>query len=600
MQPQAKHHGVAWKPGSWKHTPWLAFASILGFAVCCVGLAAILFTSDGEDITAWPYPSRTIPVSVLLSLAVSLANLCLAVALHSGYEISWWNQALKGAELHKLQFDLDIQRRISAIFWPNPYFDKFAIAAVVSLAISILDGPLIQRASSVTIKEFGPSSIPVNVDVSNASFPTDFSSVGLITTGPQILTPLFSNVSRAYSNRDDIGLPIEGCKTNSTCAFTLPAPGFDVSCIERHRPYNFSNLMGAGTGNQISSPSRSGTNNQIIIFNVSVRFGEYSETINTTVMYKPKATKDGNVTHRECVLSPATVAYPITVRDGIASLKNWQLGQNETLELGQPSSGRQDGIYETGSSDNLQTMLGGFFYILNSLYTSYTVLRLGGNTNVPYILNATGQAASNYLNSDRSTYSNWTMTWEDPTADIVNTARELMLRSAIAYSDFNRTAVVPQELTVQRTEVLSAYKSDYMYLAITLACMVLQALIIAFLLLGWRRLGREVSLDAFEVARALGAPLLQGGSSNSHIHKALSPLRNHRLRYGEIKSVAGQVQADINDVTQQKYGYFSSQEGMQLIGSEGGYELQSQGGERPKLALGLEDHVGDLRPDVLY
>ncbi|KAJ4188829.1 hypothetical protein NW755_006323 [Fusarium falciforme] len=534
MQPQAKHRGVAWKPGSWKHTPWLAFASILGFAVCCVGLAAILFKSDGEDITAWPYPSRTIPVSVLLSLAVSLANLCLAVALHTGYEISWWNQALKGAELRKLQFDLDVQRRISAIFWPNPYFDKFAIAAIVSLAVSILDGPLIQRASSATMN-----------------------SVGLITTGPQILTPLFSNISRAYSNRDDIVLPIDGCKTNSTCAFTLPAPGFDVSCIEILRPYNFSKLASAGSGNEVSNPSRSGINNQITLFNVSVS-------------------------------------------DGVVSLKSWQLNQNETLELAQPSSGRQDSLYQTGSSDNLQTMLGGFFYILNSLYTSYAVLRQGGNTNVPYILNATGQAASNYLYSDRSTYNNWTMTWEDPTADIVNTARELMLRSAIAYSGFNRTAVMPQELTVQRTEVLSAYKSDYIYLAITLACMVLQALIIAFLLLGWRHLGREVSLDAFEVARALGAPLLQGGSSNSHIHKALSPLRNHRLRYGEIKSAAGQIQADINDVTQQKYGYFSSQERMQLIGSEGGYELQSQGGERPKLALGLEEHVGDLRPDVLY
>ncbi|KAJ4168520.1 hypothetical protein NW754_010436 [Fusarium falciforme] len=297
-------------------------------------------------------------------------------------------------------------------------------------------------------------------------------------------------------------------------------------------------------------------------------------------MYKPEATKDGNVTHRECVLRLATVAYPITASDGVVSLKSWQLNQNETLELAQPSSGRQDSLYQTGSSDNLQTMLGGFFYILNSLYTSYAVLRQGG-TRI-------------------STYNNWTMTWEDPTADIVNTARELMLRSAIAYSGFNRTAVMPQELTVQRTEVLSAYKSDYIYLAITLACMVLQALIIAFLLLGWRHLGREVSLDAFEVARALGAPLLQGGSSNSHIHKALSPLRNHRLRYGEIKSAAGQIQADINDVTQQKYGYFSSQERMQLIGSEGGYELQSQGGERPKLALGLEEHVGDLRPDVLY
>ncbi|RSL58829.1 hypothetical protein CEP54_007535 [Fusarium duplospermum] len=594
MQSHAKSTGIAWKP-SWKHAPWLAFASILGFVVCCVGLAAILFTSDGENIAAWPSPSRSISVSVLLSLAVSLANLCLAVALHTAYEISWWTQALNGAELRKLQFDLDVQRRISAIFGQNVSFDKFAIAAVVSLAVSILDGPLIQRASSVTIKEFGPSSISANVDVSNAPLPSNFSTISNGFPSSYVVTPLFSNISRAYANRDDIVLHIEACTTNTTCDLTLPAPGFDVSCTEKLLPYDIKNLASAGTGNQIASPSRSGMNNQATAFNISVRgvvdnrgVGD-SRTINITAMYKPKATRAGDVIQRECVLRLATVRYPITVSDGVVTLKSWQLGQNDTIALIQSPSD-SGSVYRVGGYDNIQTMLGGFFYVLDSLYTSYAVFRLGGKTTVPLLLNATGQAASNYINSDISTYNNWTMTWEDPTTDIVNAARELMLRSAIAYSDFNRTAVVSQQLEIQRTEVLSAYKSDYMYLAITLACMVLQALIIAFLLFGWHRLGREVSLDAFEVARALGAPLLQGGSSNSAIHQGLSPLRRHRLRYGEILSVADQVQT----------GKFGSHEGVQLIGSEGGYELQSQGGEKPELALGLEEHIGDLRPDVLY
>ncbi|KAJ4326726.1 hypothetical protein N0V84_002843 [Fusarium piperis] len=598
MHPQAKYHGIAWKP-SWKHAPWTAFASIVAFVVCCVGLAAILFTSDGEDVTAWPSPSRTIPVSVLLSLVVSLANLCLAVALHIGYEISWWTQAIKGAELRKLQFDLDVQRHISTIFSQNLTIDKFAIAAVVSLAVSILDGPLIQRASFVSIKEFGPSSIGASVDVSNASFSAGFSTVSSGTSGSYLFTPLFSNVSRAYANKDDIMLPIEGCTTNATCVFTLPAPGFDVSCTEKLLPYNFTNLGAAGSGNQISNPRQ--INNQVTGFNVSVRFSLDFSTINTTAMYKPKATRDGDVIQRECVLRVATVRYPVTVSDGVVTLESWQLGQNDTIELAQPWSGRGLSPYQTGTFDNVQTMIGGFFYVLDSLYTSYGVLRLGAKTSVPFILKATGQAASNYLSSDISTYNNWTMTWDDPTADIVNTARELMLRSAIAYSNSNRTGVVPQEVMIQRTEVLSAYKSDYMYLAITLACMVLQALIIAFLLFGWHRLGREVSLDAFEVARALGAPLLQGGSSNSNIQKALSPLRCEKLRYGEVLYAAGQCQTSSHEeATRQTYGKVGSHEGVQLIGSEGGYELQSHEGEKPKLGLRPEGQIGAVRPGILY
>ncbi|KAJ3454062.1 hypothetical protein MRS44_018694 [Fusarium solani] len=573
MQPPTKDIGIAWKP-SWKHVPWIAFVSILGFVVCCVGLATILFTSDGRDVTAWPYQSRTIPVSVLLSLVVSLANLCLAVALHTGYEISWWTQALKGAEVRKLQFDLDIQRRISAIFGQNLSIDKFAIAAVVSLAVSIVDGPLIQRASSVSIKELGPSSIGANVDVLNATFPANFSTVSGGFPHSYLFTPLFSNVSRAYANRDDIMLPIEECMTNTTCVLTLPAPGFDVSCTEQLLPYDLANLSAGGTGNQISNPSPNGIDKEATAFNVSIRGEEDYSTINTTAMYKSKATRMGDLIQRECVLRLATVGYPITVNDGVVSLKRWQLGQNHTIKL-TPSSSLSSStpligsIYRTGTFDNVQTMLGGFFYVLDSLYTSYAVLRQGEDIH--------------------------------PTADIVNTARELMLRSAIAYSDFNRTAVMRQELMVQRTEVLSAYKSDYMYLAITLACMVLQALIIAFLLFGWHRLGREVSLDAFEVARALGAPLLQGGSSNSDIHKALSPLQRHKLRYGEILSAADQVQTSSHeDSTRQSYSKVGSHEGVRLIGSEAGAELQSQSGDRPKLGLGPEDQIGDLRPGVLY
>lgn len=130
---------VAWSPSFWKHVPWGAFGSILAFGICCAALALILTLSDGRPIATWPYPSHTIPVSVLLSLIIGIANLTLAVALGRGYEISWCAQALDGAELQKLRFDIDVQRRISAMFGQGVTFDRFAIAAVFSLLVSLLD-----------------------------------------------------------------------------------------------------------------------------------------------------------------------------------------------------------------------------------------------------------------------------------------------------------------------------------------------------------------------------------------------------------------------------------------------------------------------------
>lgn len=75
MHAAVPNQGIAWKPGFARHVPWLAFLCILGFAVCCAGLDAVLWLSDEKDITTWPTPSHRVSVSVLLALLVSVGNL---------------------------------------------------------------------------------------------------------------------------------------------------------------------------------------------------------------------------------------------------------------------------------------------------------------------------------------------------------------------------------------------------------------------------------------------------------------------------------------------------------------------------------------------
>ncbi|KAH6896742.1 hypothetical protein B0T10DRAFT_544170 [Thelonectria olida] len=598
MQPQAQKDGIAWKPGFSSHVPWVAFLNIFGFMLCCIGLGIVLWQSEGKDITAWPGASRTVSVSVLLSLLVSLGNLCLIVALGQGYEISWWLQALKGAELRKLQFDLDIQQSVVALFSRTAAFDKFAIAAVVSLIVSVIDGPLIQKASSVTTKTYQPFDADVSVRVSNEPLPADFSAYGV---GPELLTPLFGNVSRAYSNREDIELLIDGCNENVTCALTLPAPGFDVSCTETHVAYNFSQLAAGARKNNY-------TTFQVgIDFGASQTFEDFS-TINVTSLYKPNAACIGDMVRRKCSLRLATVRYPIAVSNGTATLKNWQLGQNDTIELTsfpkKYANYGYDYIY-TGSyaAGGFMSMLGGIAYVVDDLYASSVNLRLATMTFTPYTLTATGQAASNYITSDISTYGNCSMTWEDPTTDFVNTVRELMLRSAIAYSAYNSSAVEPQQLSVQQTKVAAAYQSHYKWLGITIACMVVQVLVIFFLLLGWHHLGRDVSLDAFDIARALGAPTLQVGSSNSGISEGLAPLRHVKFRYGEI--LPGDVDSSVVSDGSQGHVRQSSQDASpdelaRFVEPKGIQEPKVQTEPRLRLGLDQERRIRDIRPGVLY
>lgn len=247
-------------------------------------------------------------------------------------------------------------------------------------------------------------------------------------------------------------------------------------------------------------------------------------------------------------------------------------------------------------------MLGGIYYVMDTLYGSRFALSVAGNID-KNPMNGTGQAPSNYVSSDISTYGNCNMTWEDPTVDIMNTARELMLRSAIAYSAYNKAAMVPQQLYVDRTETMGAYKSHYEYLIITLICMALQALLAAFLLAKWRRLGRDMSLDVFEIARALGSPLLQGTSSNVDIQTGLAPMRHERLRYGEISPRA--EEKDIRSAGEKgssRHTYVSVQQddAVQTADSGNDYELQAVLEQTPRLGLDLEERVMAIRWGTLY
>jgi hypothetical protein len=276
-------------------------------------------------------------VSALLSLVVGLGNLCLTTALSKCYEIAWWIQAVERAELHKLHFDPDVQRRISAIFSRNVIVDKFAIEAVVSLLVGIINGPLLQRASTVTARAYETPFILGQVNASIDSLPADFGSLARGGASSDTLPPVFGNVSRAYSNREAIDLAIEDCGPNTTCIFTLPAPGFDVTCVDESLPYDFLELGSAEAGDQTFGPATA-TNRQITVSGVEVKFGGYTDypsysTINTTILHKSSQACSDFVTKSECVFRLATVGYPITLTDGVAVLQNWQPGQNETMKL---------------------------------------------------------------------------------------------------------------------------------------------------------------------------------------------------------------------------------------------------------------------------
>ncbi|KAH0427526.1 hypothetical protein CcaCcLH18_09591 [Colletotrichum camelliae] len=221
-------------------------------------------------------------------------------------------------------------------------------------------------------------------------------------------------------------------------------------------------------------------------------------------------------------------------------------------------------------------------------------------------------AISNYITSNLSTYGTYSMTWEDPSIDIINTIRELMFRSAIAQSDDNPSAVSAQGLTATETKFISIYRSHYNYLGLAIGCLSIEVIVIALLLVGWHRLGRSFSTDALEIARAFGAPFLQKGSSNDTIGNLMRRVGRKRVRYGQAGYEVRPEEPDSSaeefppDELLQTEGHNDEagvlgQERTTLVGHEVAQAVKDgRLQERCKLEFNTEDRVGVIERGVLY
>ncbi|KAI3317229.1 hypothetical protein HD806DRAFT_515568 [Xylariaceae sp. AK1471] len=530
-------HIRGWECDHWKRFPWLASCAFIVVLVLFAAMAVVLHTSDNQEVSSWPSSQRSVPVSVILAILVNVANICLAIALSQGYTVSWWREALKGAELSRLQFDLSVQHGFAALLQSSRSFSRFLLAALVALIVSIANGPILQRASTTGLLTLGPTNTTVAIFIAPEPLPANFSAWSGSGFAPSLLTPVFGNVSKAYASNEDIMLPYAGCDGNSSCRVTMAGPGLDAVCNDSSVSYDYRHLSAA-------IPEK----NNITAFNITLEFGIEDLTIagysmvNFTVLFKPDPACIGNFVRRSCSMRLATVEYPIIISNGTAVLQPWQPSRNETIQLINFSNTISDGHtiitpeLWTGvnayNGKGLQSMLGGIFSVSRSLYESSANLRLPAKEGL--VVTVTGLAATNYLTSDISTYGDCTMTWEDPTTDIVNTARELMFRSVIANSLANSSYSTPQELSATSTRVITAYRTRFEYLGIAIGLMLLEGAVILFLLWGWRDLGRDMSLDAFEIGNALGAPLLREASSNATVEDILEASGRKRIRYGEI------------------------------------------------------------------
>ncbi|KAL7941163.1 hypothetical protein V8C42DRAFT_361290 [Trichoderma barbatum] len=580
--------GILWEPGVWRRVPWRTVGSFTGFMVTCGMMALVLALSEDQETNKWPSHNKYFTVPVLLSLMGAICVLFLSVANSEAFAISWWLKALKGTKIKELHYDLEVTGNLLVGVFRPTLFNTITISSLVALIVSIAVGAVLQKASDTTSKTIGPYPERIDTPILNTTLPYNFSGWAGDGTKSSLLMPTFANVFKQYSNHSIITMP-SGC-VNRTCEVHIAGPGFDVDCKDTFIDYDFGQMASA-RGDKITT------------FNTSVDWepeqGIFGlNHMNISVLYKPTTACKGKMTKHKCVLRAAAVDYTITITNGTVTLHPWDISQNTTISLTNFTDWHQLGSGTVVGG--FVSMFGGIASVLQAQYNSNTTLRIATMTQTPYIVSAFGQAASTFLTSDIDDYGNCTMTWSDPREDMINNLRELMFRSAIAV--VNSTGAPPikyEQADALVTRIGIVYRAHWKFFGIAIGCMFFQLLIILWLIWGWQKLGREVSLDPFEIAKAMGAPLLNHGSSNSSADQILDLLGSRKVKYGELVDGEPKVSGE-TAVPRNGYTMVDSNDPDVGMGHLAAHDTELSLNTKKTLGLDVVDKVQDVRLGVHY
>lgn len=183
-----EHNKHVWRGGILRRFPWIGILALLGALACILAAIAVLAYSDGKYISSWKYSP-----SVYVSIAYTIANVLLQDALGRGVVVAWWTTAIRdGTTIRDLHNTWDYGHSALAAVRSGRHFNFVAFAALF-LAITPINGPLLQRSSEVEVRR---TESRANVTVRAAreiDFPTGYMS-GRLRVMPLLsegFTPVF-------------------------------------------------------------------------------------------------------------------------------------------------------------------------------------------------------------------------------------------------------------------------------------------------------------------------------------------------------------------------------------------------------------------------
>lgn len=507
-----------WQPGIVAHIPWLGLCALLGACACLVAAISVLVVANKAPTAGW-----SVRPSVYLSIAATIGNILLRLALREGVSVAWWRQAMETSSIAELH---STWASGSSVWQATKAAKNLDFVALACLAISLapINGPLLQRASQTAFQDVENTT---NMTLSILpQLPTGYTGIIDYRQAINWLSSNFTTVVQNFTLQEPITIHAGGCK--GLCRSKIRTAGWAVNCTTytNSTPFDINPTFYSNGSINFATEAFEGLEE----FAVSILWTtDTAGVIDLNVTYKDTNECSGWLTNRMCHLQAATVESDVIFN-----------GNLSTISLDPAATIFDDlvvnitTIEEADADDDEGSTLGGMAVALQNLYSSSSVVNWGGARSWEF--NNSGALTNRY-----GYQGGCGATFSDPTDEILAAAREMMFRSAIQATGGapGTPPSSPETFTANQVSTELIYVSDYVYLAIASVFTFLGCLLVVPTYSSFWKLGRRMGLSPMETAKAFRAPILQDAGSNDEIERLLKAVGNRTIKYGAVLAEDG-------------------------------------------------------------
>lgn len=155
------------------------------------------------------------------------------------------------------------------------------------------------------------------------------------------------------------------------------------------------------------------------------------------------------------------------------------------------------------------------------------------------------------------------LTWKDPMQDMINKLQSLAFRITVDMANSDGSVFAPsftdnalsdlrkpwsQTINVTGTTSRTVYQTSRVLVAIGIILSLVGVIAMLPLYMGFWELGRKFSLNPLEIARAFGAPLMQGMDGNATPEMILVERGGMAVRYGALERFGDEKKLRIDEM----------------------------------------------------